>query len=279
MTAPRRFAEVDVFTAVPYRGHTLAVVVDGDGLSMDQMQRFANWTNFSETTFLLPPTRPDVDYRVRIFTTTTELPFAGHPTIGSCHAWLANGGVPFDADHIVQECGVGLVRIRRTEAGQLAFAAPPLLRSGPLDVATLEAAVAALRIDADAVVDAAWIDNGPGWLGVLLGSAAEVLGIRPANTTLKIGVIGAHPTGSPAAYEVRGFFPEGDTLFEDPVTGSLNASAAQWLIGSGRFVPPYVATQGAVLGRDGIVSIAVDAGGQVWVAGDAVTCVSGTVEL
>jgi PhzF family phenazine biosynthesis protein len=275
----RRFAEIDVFTAVPYRGNPLAVVVDGDGLSDAEMQRFANWTNLSETTFLVPPTRPDADYRVRIFTTTTELPFAGHPTIGSCHAWLAHGGVPARADRVVQECGVGLVTIRREGTGRLAFAAPPPRRSGPLDAATLDEAVAALRIDPGAVVDAAWIDNGPGWLGVLLASADEVLAIEPADTRLKIGVIGAHPAGSPAAYEVRAFFSTDGRTFEDPVTGSLHAAAAQWLIGAGRFTAPYVAWQGAALGRAGEVHVAVDDDGQVWIAGDAVTCITGTVDL
>ena len=284
----RNFAEVDVFTAVPYRGNPLAVVIDGTDLSTEEMQRFANWTNFSETTFLLPPSDSAADYRVRIFTTTTELPFAGHPTIGSCTAWLNSGGTPQRDDRIVQQCGVGLVTIRRDDSGRLAFAAPPLLRDGPLDDATLDEAVAALGISRDAVLDAAWIDNGPGWLGLLLGSAAEVLAIQPGNTPLKIGVIGAASgdedagngrAGNAHAYEVRGFFPEDGRTFEDPVTGSLNASAAQWLIATGRFTPPYVAVQGTALGRAGRVYISTDEGGQVWVGGDAVICVSGTVNL
>jgi PhzF family phenazine biosynthesis protein len=275
----RAFAEVDVFTAVPYRGNPLAVVVDGGGLSTDEMQRFATWTNFSETTFLLPPTDPAADYAVRIFTTTTELPFAGHPTIGSCHTWLANGGTPRHADRIVQECGVGLVEIRRNGDGRLAFAAPPLLREGPLDETTVQAAAAALGIGRDAVVASAWIDNGPGWLGILLASAEEVLALRCGNTDLKIGVVGPYPQGSPQAYEVRAFFPGVGATFEDPVTGSLNASAAQWLIGSGRFTAPYVVSQGTAMGRAGQVFISTDDTGQVWVGGDAVTCVAGTVEL
>ena len=274
----RNFAEVDVFTTVPYRGNPLAVVIDGTGLSTDEMQRFANWTNFSETTFLLRPSDPAADYQVRIFTTTTELPFAGHPTIGSCTAWLQNGGTPQRNDTIVQQCGIGLVTIRRDSSGRLAFAAPPLLRDGPLDETTLSEAIAALGISRDAVLDAAWIDNGPGWLGLLLSSADEVLAIQPGNTSLKIGVIGA-ASNNDHAYEVRGFFPENGRTFEDPVTGSLNASAAQWLIASGRFSPPYVAVQGTALGRAGRVYISTDHGGQVWVGGDAVTCVLGTVEL
>lgn len=275
----RAFAEVDVFTAVPYRGNPLAVVLDGTGLSTDEMQRFANWTNFSETTFLLPPTDPGADYAVRIFTTTVELPFAGHPTIGSCHAWLANGGRPQHTDHIVQECGVGLVEIRRDGDGRLAFAAPPLLREGPLEEATVQAAADALGIERAAVVASAWIDNGPGWLGLLLSTAEEVLAITAGNTNLKIGVVGPYPAGAPHAYEVRAFFPGAGATFEDPVTGSLNASAAQWLIGSERFTPPYVVSQGTAMGRAGQVFISTDSTGQVWVGGDAVTCVAGTVEL
>ena len=275
----RAFAEVDVFTAVPYRGNPLAVVLDGTGLTTEEMQRFARWTNFSETTFLLPPTDPAADYWVRIFTTTVGLPFAGHPTIGSCHAWLANGGAPRNPGTVVQQCGVGLVTVAQGDDGRLAFAAPPMLRSGTVDDATLAEAATALGIERSAVVDASWIDNGPGWLGLLLGSAEEVLAITPGNTPLKLGVIGPYPAGSPFAYEVRGFFPEGTTTFEDPVTGSLNASAAQWLIGSGRFTAPYVASQGTAMGRAGQVFISTDNTGQVWVGGDAVTCVAGTVEL
>jgi PhzF family phenazine biosynthesis protein len=274
----RSYLEVDVFTAEPYRGNPLAVVLDGTGLTTQEMQRFANWTNFSETTFLLPPTEPTADYLVRIFTTTMELPFAGHPTLGSCHAWLANGGEPINGDRIVQQCGVGLVEIQR-DGGRLAFAAPPLLRGGAVDEATLQRAADAVGVGIDRVVESAWIDNGPGWLGMLLESAEEVLALTKGTSDLKIGVIGAHPAGSAAAYEVRGFFPEGTTLFEDPVTGSLNASAAQWLIGTGRFTPPYIAAQGTALGRAGRVYINQDAAGQVWVGGDVVTCVSGTVDL
>lgn len=275
----RAFAEVDVFTAVPYRGNPLAVVLDGSGLSTEEMQRFARWTNFSETTFLLPPTDPAADYLVRIFTTTMELPFAGHPTIGSCHAWLANGGVPHTPGSVVQQCGVGLVTVAQGADGRLAFAAPPMLRFGEVDEATVTEAATALGIDPATIADSSWIDNGPGWLGVLLESADEVLAITPGNTPLKLGVVGPYPPGSQFAYEVRGFFPEGTTTFEDPVTGSLNASAAQWLIGAGRFTAPYVASQGTAMGRAGQVFISTDATGQVWVGGDAVTCVAGTVEL
>lgn len=277
----RPYAEVDVFTTTPYRGNPLAVVLDGSGLTDAEMQRFANWTNFSETTFLLPPTDPAADYRVRIFTTTIELPFAGHPTLGSCHAWVAAGGVAKAPDRVVQQCGVGLVTVRRDAAGargRLAFAAPPMLRHGPLEPAVLEQVVGVLGIAVHDVIDAAWIDNGPGWLGVLLRSVEEVLALRPVDSDLKIGVIGPYPEGGPGAYEVRAFFPADGKTFEDPVTGSLNASAAQWLIGSGRFAPPYLARQGSVLGRDGVVHVDVDDDG-VWIGGDVVTCVEGTVTL
>ena len=275
----RAFAEIDVFTSIPYRGNPLAVVLDAEGLSTEEMQRFANWTNFSETTFVSPPTDAGADYLVRIFTTTVELPFAGHPTLGSCTAWLAHGGVPKDPNRIVQQCGVGLVPIARDRDGRLAFAAPALLRSGPLDPATLDEAVGALGISPEAVIESAWIDNGPGWLGILLASAEEVLAIRPSNTSLKIGVVGPHPPDSASAYEVRAFFPGDSGLQEDPVTGSLNASAAQWLVGRGHFTPPYKATQGTALGRSGRVDISADATGQIWVGGDAVECVSGFVQL
>lgn len=275
----RRFVQVDVFTADRYRGNPLAVVLDADGLSDGELQRFASWTNLSETTFLLPPTDPAADYRVRIFTPASELPFAGHPTLGSCHAWLASGGRPQRADVVVQECGVGLVEVRPSAAGRLAFAAPPLLRSGPPDDATLAAALSALDLGRDDVVDAAWVDNGPGWLGLLLRSAEEVLALRCGATDLDIGVVGPHPPGSSHAYEVRAFFPVGGTVVEDPVTGSLQASVAQWLMGTGRVAPPYTASQGTVLGRAGVAHIDVDDRGQVWVGGDVVTCIDGFVDL
>ncbi|MDQ1248906.1 MAG: hypothetical protein QG597_3280 [Actinomycetota bacterium] len=273
----RPYLTVDVFGERPYLGNPLAVVVDADGVTDEQMQRFANWTNLSETTFLLPPTSPAADYRVRIFTTTQELPFAGHPTLGSCHAWLAQGGVPRHSDRIVQECGVGLVEVRRWEAGRLAFAAPPLRRSGPLDRSTLHAAANAMGIAPEDVIDAAWIDNGPGWIGLLLADAAEVLAVTPHDSDLAIGVVGKHRAGRPHAYEVRGFFPADGRTFEDPVTGSLHAAVAQWLIGAGRVTAPYVAAQGTVLGRAGRVHIDRTDDGTIWVGGTVSTCVTGTV--
>jgi len=265
----RPFAQVDVFTSAPFAGNPVAVVLDAGELDTAAMQRFAHWTNLSETTFVLPPTG-DADYRVRIFTPGTELPFAGHPTLGTCHAWLEAGGTPRDPDAIVQECGAGLIRIRRTPDG-LAFAAPPLLRSGPVSGEDLARVAAQLRIERDAIVDAQWADNGPGWVAVLLGSAEEVLAVRPGAVDLDIGVAGLHPDG---VLEVRAFAPHHGATVEDPVTGSLNASLAQWLIASGRMQAPYRAHQGTALGRAGRVFI-TQAGGEIWVAGATVTRVSG----
>jgi len=274
----RAFSQVDVFTSVPYRGNPVAVVLDGDGVPAEQMQRFGHWMNLSETTFVLPPADPGADYRVRIFTPAAELPFAGHPTLGTCHAWLAAGGTPRRPDVIVQECGAGLVTLRRTADG-LAFAAPPVLRDGPVDAGLLAHIASVLRIDASAIVDASWADNGPGWVAVLLDSADAVLAVKPGQTDLDLGVAGPYPAGSPAAFEVRAFFPKDGITVEDPVTGSLNASLAAWLLRTGRATAPYVASQGTALGRSGRVHISRDPGGVIWVAGGTVTCVSGQVEL
>jgi PhzF family phenazine biosynthesis protein len=270
-----RFSQVDVFSSAPLLGNPVAVVHDADGLSDDEMAAFARWTNLSETTFLLTPTEPGADYRLRIWTPGGELPFAGHPTLGSAHAWLEAGGVPA-GDDVVQECGAGLVRIRRTE--QLAFAAPPLIRSGPVDPADVAAACRALRLPESAVLATEWIDNGPGWMGVLLEDAAAVLALEPdwaAFGDLKLGAVGAYAEG-PLAVEVRAFCP-GYGMPEDPVTGSLNAGVAQWLAGD-RLPASYVASQGTALGRAGRVHVeTVD--GQVWVGGDTATTISGTVSL
>jgi len=274
----RPFSEVDVFTSIPYRGNPVAVVLDGDGLPAEDMQRFAHWMNLSETTFVLPAAAPGADYRVRIFTPVAELPFAGHPTLGTCHAWLAAGGTPREPGVIVQECAAGLVTLRRTPDG-LAFAAPPVLRDGPVDAELLARIASVLRIDRSAIVDASWADNGPGWIAVLLDSAEAVLAVRPGPTDLDLGVAGPYPAGSPAAFEVRAFFPKDGILVEDPVTGSLNASLAAWLLRTGRATAPYVASQGTALGRAGRVHISRDADGTIWVAGGTVTCVSGQVEL
>ncbi len=280
----RRFQQVDVFTTTPYAGNPVAVVLDGEGLTQDQMERFTRWTNLSEATFVLPPTRPDADYRVRIFaplgargTAAAELPFAGHPTLGTCHAWLATGGRPKRGEIVVQECPAGLIRIRR-DGDRLAFAAPPVIRSGPAEDALVRRVASALRIDRDGIVDAAWCDNGPGWIGVLLPSAEAVLALEPGTVDMPIGVVGPYPPGSPAAFEVRAFFPKQGATAEDPVTGSLNASLAPWLLDRGRAKSPYVASQGTALGCAGRVHIARDDEGTIWVGGGTITCISGHVE-
>ncbi|WAJ32789.1 PhzF family phenazine biosynthesis protein [Arthrobacter sp. FX8] len=275
----RPFHQVDVFASQAYRGNPLAVVLDAQGLDTATMQHFANWTNLSETTFLLPPEDPRADYRVRIFTGSEEFPFAGHPTLGSAHTWLQAGGVPRSDGHVVQECAAGLVRIKR-DGGRLAFAAPPLTRFGPVDAGIRRQLAAALRVSVADIVDASWLVNGPEWIGVLLPSAAQVLALNPdqaAMGDLKIGVIGPHEPGADADFEVRTFLP-GDAMAEDPVTGSFNAGAAQWLIGSGRAPEEYVASQGTVLGRAGRIHITADAG-DIWVGGDSATCIQGSVLL
>jgi PhzF family phenazine biosynthesis protein len=274
---PRLFAQVDVFTTTPYAGNPVAVVLDGDGLTTEEMQRFAQWTNLSETTFVLPPTASEADYRVRIFTPVMELPFAGHPTLGTCHAWLETSasGQP---DLVVQECGAGLVSVRRTADG-LAFAAPPLIRSGPVEESLVRHIADVLNIDREAIVDATWADNGPGWVAILLADADAVLALRPGFVDLDLGVVGPYPEGSEAAFEVRAFFPKTGSTVEDPVTGSLNASIAEWLLRTGRATAPYVARQGTALDRAGRVHIARDGDGTIWVGGGTVTCIAGQVEL
>ena len=277
----RPFREVDVFSAEPYRGNPVAVVLDGAGLADDEMQRFARWTQLSETTFLTPPTDPAADYALRIFTPGGELPFAGHPTLGSCHAWLGAGGRPRTAGEIVQQCGVGLVRVR-ADGKRLAFAAPPL-RRGEADTALLAGVRAALGLDAAQVAAAQWLDNGPQWLALRLTGAADVLALEPdqaalARTGAKVAVIGAHPAGAECAFEVRAFAPT-IGIAEDPVTGSVNASLAQWLIGAGVAPQRYVAAQGTRLGRAGRVHVAQDGDGTTWVGGASVSCIEGQVRL
>jgi PhzF family phenazine biosynthesis protein len=273
----RRFCQVDVFASVPLSGNPVAVVLDGEGLD-DAMQTLARWTNLSETTFVLAPTDDTADYRVRIFTPASELPFAGHPTLGTCHAWMEAGGVPRDPDEIVQECGAGLVRLRRSAEG-LAFAAPPLVRSGPVDQGLVGRIADMLGIVREEIIDTQWVDNGPGWVGVLLRDADAVLALRPANVDLDVGVVGAYPEGHDPAFEVRAFFPVAGATVEDPVTGSLNASLAEWLLATGRADAPYVAGQGTAIGRQGRVRISTDPDGTIWVGGQTVTRVTGTVEL
>jgi len=279
----RPFKQVDVFTPTPYRGNPLAVVLDGAGLSDEEMQHFAAWTNLSETTFLLPPEDDAADYRVRIFTPGGELPFAGHPTLGSCHAWLEAGGKPRGREFIVQECKVGLVKLRR-EGARLAFAAPPLKRSAP-SPAVLAQVAAALGLKASQVIAAQTLDNGPAWLSLLLDSPQTVLGLSPDHMQLKslghkVGVAAAYsePAVGTPQLEVRAFaMPVG--IAEDPVTGSLNASLAQWLIEEKHMPERYVAAQGARLSRAGRVHIERDAAGQIWVGGQSATCIAGSVML
>ncbi|GAB2546215.1 PhzF family phenazine biosynthesis protein [Simplicispira piscis] len=288
----RPFQQVDVFTATPCLGNPLAVVLDGEGLSTEAMQQFTNWTNLSEATFVLPPTpegrAAGADYRVRIFCPGRELPFAGHPTLGTCHAWLAAGGQPHAPGRIVQECGVGLVPLRQ-DGERLAFAAPPLIQSGPLaedDVQHIARGLGVARTD---ILHHAWCDNGPNWRGVMLRSAEQVLGLKPDAAVLagldvgvvgprgKVGVVGASDAEG-IAFEVRAFFPGNNGLAEDPVTGSLNAALAQWLIGAGLAPTRYVASQGTALGRSGRVHVEQD-GSEIWVGGHSITCISGTVRL
>ncbi|WP_280153665.1 PhzF family phenazine biosynthesis protein [Piscinibacter sp. XHJ-5] len=273
------FTQVDVFTDTPLRGNPVAVVHAAVGLSDAQMQDFARWTNLSETTFLLPPTSAEADYRLRIFTPGGELPFAGHPTLGSCHAWLERGGVPRTPGRVVQQCAHGLVTIR-LDGARTAFAAPPMTR-GPVDAALLEKVRAALGLPADKVHAAQWLDNGPKWLGLLLDSAATVLAVEPDHAALKslakVGLIARHAAHAPCAVEVRAFAdPVG--IPEDPVTGSLNASFAQWLIAEGHLPRRYVAAQGTRLERDGRVHVDSD-GDTVWVGGASVSCIRGELSL
>jgi PhzF family phenazine biosynthesis protein len=274
----RRLAIVDVFTTMPYRGNPVAVVLDGEGLDGEQMQRLAHWMNLSETTFLLPAKDPEADYRLRIFTPVAELPFAGHPTLGSCHAWLAGGGRPKREEEIIQECGAGLIAVRRTPEG-LAFGAPPVVRGGIVEEQLIRRLASLLGISREEIVDAQWVDNGPGWVAVMLASAERVHALEPGLIDLDVGVVGAYPPGAPEAFEVRAFFPKDGSYVEDPVTGSLNASLAQWLIASRRASAPYVVSQGTALGRSGRVHISQDADGGIWVGGGTVTCVSGEVEV
>ncbi len=276
---PRRFDQLDVFSAVPLKGNPLAVVHAAQGLSETTMAAFARWTNLSETTFLLPPTDARADYRVRIFTPGGELPFAGHPTLGSCHAWLAAGGKPREPGTVVQECGVGLVHIRRAGT-RLAFAAPPLRRTGPLDQSLLARIATGLGLAPGEILQHQWVDNGPGWCAVMLPSAERVRAVRPDFARLgdiKLGLVGALAPGQQAAFEVRAFVPSLGVP-EDPVTGSLNAGLAQWMIGAGLAPQRYVVVQGTVLGRDGRVFVEHE-GEAVWIGGDVASCVFGEVML
>lgn len=279
----RRFLHVDVFGAEPFLGNPLAVVVDAENLPTAEMELITRWMNLSECAFLLPPTDPAADYRVRIFTLRGELPFAGHPTLGSCHAWIESGGEPRQASGITQECGAGLVDLRLRDDGY-AFRAPDLVRSGPVDPAIVGQLATVLGIEIDQVMDSQWVDNGPGWVALLLADAATVLSLEPdfgrytGAGGLDIGVVGPHLDRPDLAYEVRAFFSnDHGGMVEDPVTGSLNASVAEWLLATGRVTAPYVASQGTALGRRGLIGIDQDSSG-VWVGGSTTTITRGEIE-
>lgn len=276
----RPFAQVDVFPATRLLGNPVAVVLDGEDLTDDQMQAFARWTNLSETTFLLTPTDPEADYRLRIFTPGSELPFAGHPTLGSCHAWLEAGNAPRRPGEVVQQCGIGLVRLRIDRDAEIAFEAPPLVKCGPATAEEAAEAVACLGVDPARVLEVQWADNGPGWLAVLLDGADAVLGLTPdfvAMGSRKIGVAGRHAPGGPADWEVRAFVP-GIGVPEDPVTGSLNAGLARWFLATGIADGPYVVRQGTALQRDGRVTVRPE-GGRIWVGGASTTVIRGSATL
>jgi PhzF family phenazine biosynthesis protein len=279
----RGFKQIDVFTDVPYLGNPLAVVMDGDGLDTAAMQHFTNWTNLSECTFLLPPTpqgaAAGADYRVRIFCPGRELPFAGHPTLGTCHAWLEAGGSP-KGEYIVQECGTGLVKIRR-DGQRLAFAAPLRNKSGPLDETAVEQIARGLGISREEIIAHSWCDNGPNWQAVMLRSAEQVMALKPDAgllAGLDVGVVRPRANGD-TQFEVRAFFPGNNGMAEDPVTGSLNAAIAQWLIGSGLAPERYVAAQGTAIGRRGRVFVERDDEGTIWIGGHSVVCIDGQVEI
>ena len=273
-----RFQQVDVFSNRPYFGNPVAVILDADDMDDERMQQIAAWTNLSETTFVLRPTHPDADYRVRIFTPTQELPFAGHPTLGTCHAWQSTQTRAPSKEEIFQESGAGLVAIRRID-GRLAFAGPPLIRSGAVDEPVVNHIASVLNIDRGEIVDAEWVDNGPGWVGVRLESADAVLALRPGFVDIDLAVVGAYPRGSAAALEVRAFFPLNGSTAEDPVTGSLGSSLTPWLVRTGVISTPFVVSQGSALGRDGRVYVSIDDRGTIWVGGDTLTCVEGKIEL
>jgi PhzF family phenazine biosynthesis protein len=272
----RAFHLVDVFADTPFTGNPLAVVDQADGLSTDAMLKITRWLGFSETTFLLPPDNAAADYKVRIFTPAGELPFAGHPTLGTAHSWLKAGGTPKTAGRIMQQCGIGLVKVKQ-EGDRLAFAAPPTIRSGPLDDTLIDEICDVLNIERAAIIDHQWLDNGPGWMGIMLRDAEAVRAVKPNGTWRrrvdigiigKVGIIGAEQDAADTQWELRAIFSNHiGSLIEDPVTGSLNASTAQWLYASGRQTGPYVAAQGSCIGRAGRVHISQDADGSVWVGG------------
>ncbi|MFD7677119.1 PhzF family phenazine biosynthesis protein [Streptomyces sp. NPDC060187] len=282
MTMPRAraFAQVDVFSTGAFSGNPVAVVLDGSDLDDQAMQRLARWTNLSETTFLLPPTTEEADYRLRIFTPDSELPFAGHPTLGTARAWLDAGHSPRHADRIVQECGAGLVTVRR-DTDSLAFAAPPRVRDGALDEAYLAQLVAAFGITREQVLDHQWVDNGPGWAVLQLATAEEVLALEPDLSLIPdamVGAIGAHPENAGHHFEMRTFAP-GAGVPEDPACGSMNAGVGQWLTSTGAAPSSYRVAQGTRLGRSASIAVTADESGAVWVGGDTTVAIHGTIAM
>jgi len=278
----RRFHQIDVFGSGQFAGNPVAVVVDGEGLSREEMARFASWTNLSEAAFLLPARAKTADYRVRIFSLTRERPFAGHPTLGSCQAWLSSGGRPKRNDKVIQECGAGLVPVRHAATG-LAFAAPPITHSSSVDDQSLEQLASILRIHRDEIVDSRWASE---WIAVLLRDADTVLAIEPdfggfrGGASLNVGIVGPYAEGSECAFEVRALFSDGrGELREDPASGGLNASLAQWLFATGRAKSPYVVSQGTGVGRKSRLHMSMDADGKIWVGGSTTICISGEVEI
>jgi len=270
----RTFAQVDVFGGEPCSGNPVAVVLGAEGMTDGEMQRFARWTNLAETTFVLPPTKPEADYRVRIFTPVLELPFAGHPTLGTCHAWLEAGGEA--GEEIVQECDAGLVRIRR-DGERLAFAAPRMVRSGPASEGDRAKVAGALKLEPDELLAVEWVDNGPGWITARLESPERLLELRPGPLEFDLGAVALYPPGSEAAIELRAWAPVNGMAVEDPVTGSLNASVAQWLLADGRLTAPYLAHQGTAIGREGRIQVS-EGDGEIWIGGGTETVVAGTAK-
>jgi PhzF family phenazine biosynthesis protein len=272
---PRPFAQVDVFGDGPCLGNPVAVVLDAEGMTDAEMRRFATWTNLAETTFVLSPTRPEADYRVRIFTPVLELPFAGHPTLGTCHAWLEAGGKA-GGEEIVQECEAGLVRIRR-DGERLAFAAPSMVRSGPASDEDRAKVGAALGVATEEMLAVEWVDNGPGWITALLASPERLLELCPGPLDFDLGAVALYPPGAGAAIELRAWAPVNGMAAEDPVTGSLNASVAQWLLADGRLTAPYLAHQGTAIGRQGRIHVS-EGDGEIWIGGRTETIVAGTAK-
>ncbi|MGW6282334.1 PhzF family phenazine biosynthesis protein [Kribbella sp. NPDC055071] len=280
MPRDRSFLQVDVFSTSPYGGNPVGVVLDGTDLTDEQMQRVARWTNLSETTFVLPPTVPEADYRLRIFTPGDELPFAGHPTLGSAHAWLDAGGVPQHAGRIVQECAAGLIAVRRAD-DVLSFAAPPRVREGALDDDYLQQIIKAFGIAPDQVVAHQWVDNGPGWAVIRLATADEVLALEPDLSlipTAMVGAIGAHPDGATHQFELRTFAPAVGVP-EDPACGSMNAGVGQWLTSTGAAPDSYRVSQGTRVGRAATIEVSADADGTIWVSGGTTVCIRGTITI